>query len=48
MGLPAGFTVRAPATDDLAAVAEVFAADDIDDVGEVVLDADFIGSAWNR
>ena len=26
----------------------MFAADDIDDVGEVVLDADFIGSAWNR
>jgi mycothiol synthase len=48
MGLPAGFTVRAPAADDLVAVAAVFAADDIDDVGEVVLDADFIGSAWNR
>ena len=48
MGLPAGFTIRAPAADDLVAVAAVFAADDIDDVGEVVLDADFIGSAWNR
>jgi len=48
MGLPAGFTVRVPATDDLASVAEVFAADDIDDVGEVVLDADFIGGAWSR
>ena len=48
MGLPAGFTVRAAAADDLEAVATVFAADDIDDVGEVVLDADFIGSAWNR
>ena len=39
---------RAAAADDLAAVAAVFAADDIDDVGEVVLDADFIGSAWSR
>jgi GNAT superfamily N-acetyltransferase len=48
MGLPAGFTVRAAAADDLEAVAAVFAADDIDDVGEVVLDADFIGSAWSR
>jgi mycothiol synthase len=48
MVLPAGFTVRAAAAEDLAAVAAVFAADDIDDVGEVVLDADFIGSAWNR
>jgi len=48
MDLPAGFTVRAAAADDLEAVAAVFAADDIDDVGEVVLDADFIGSAWNR
>src|SRR6187397_898267 len=48
MGLPVGFTVRAAAVDDLEAVAAVFAADDIEDVGEVVLDADFIGSAWNR
>ncbi|MGB7805708.1 MAG: GNAT family N-acetyltransferase [Actinomycetota bacterium] len=42
------YSFRAAAVDDLEAVAVVFAADDIDDVGEVVLDADFIGSAWNR
>ena len=43
-----GYSVRAARANDLEAVAAVFAADDIDDVGEVVLDADFIGSAWNR
>ncbi len=48
MTLPEPYAIRAPAAHDLEAVAAVFAADDIDDVGEVVLDADFIGSAWNR
>ena len=48
MDPPDRYSFRAAAADDLEAVAAVFAADDIDDVGEVVLDADFIGSAWNR
>jgi mycothiol synthase len=33
---------------DLEAVADVFIADDLDDAGEIVLDADFIRAVWNR
>jgi mycothiol synthase len=48
MTLPDDYSMRPPVADDLAAVADVFAADDLHDVGEVVLDADFLGNAWNR
>jgi mycothiol synthase len=46
--LPAGYELRAPTAGDLDAVGDVFAADDRDDAGEVVLDADFIRGMWSR
>ena len=48
MDLPAGYELRAPTARDLDAVGDVFAADDLDDAGEVVLDADFIRGMWSR
>ena len=48
MGLPSGYGFRAPVPADLDAVADVFIADDLDDAGEIVLDADFIRVVWNR
>ena len=48
MDLPAGYELRAPTLADLDAVADVFIADDLDDAGEVVLDADFIRTVWTR
>jgi len=45
MDLPAGYELRAPTPDDLAAVAAVFIADD---AGEIVLDADFLRDEWSR
>ena len=48
MDLPVGYELRAPTPADLDAVADVFIADDLDDVGEVVLDADFIRTVWTR
>ncbi|MGZ8622957.1 MAG: GNAT family N-acetyltransferase [Actinomycetota bacterium] len=48
MDLPAGYELRAPTAGDLDAVGDVFAADDLDDAGEVVLDADFIRGMWSR
>jgi mycothiol synthase len=48
MDLPAGYGLRAPTPDDLDAVAAVFIADDAGDVGEIVLDADFLRDEWSR
>jgi mycothiol synthase len=48
MDLPAGYRLRAPTTGDLQAAAEVLVADDLDDAGQIVLDADFLREAWSR
>jgi mycothiol synthase len=48
MDLPAGYDLRAPQPDELEAVAEVLAADQLADTGHVVLDADFLREAWRR
>jgi len=48
MDLPGGYEFRAPTPDDLDAVAAVLIADDLDDAGGVVLDADFLLTGWNR
>jgi mycothiol synthase len=48
MGIPDGYEFRAPIPDDLDPVAAVLIADDLDDAGEVVLDADFLLTGWNR
>lgn len=48
MDLPAGYRFRAPTPDDLEPAAEVLIADQLDDVGEVVLDADFLRNRWRR
>jgi len=48
MDLPAGYELRAPAPDDLEAVADVFIADDLDDAGQIVLDADFLRDEWSK
>jgi len=48
MDLPEGYGFRAPTPGDLVAVAGVLIADDLDDAGEIVLDADFLLTGWNR
>jgi mycothiol synthase len=48
MRLPEGYEFRAPILGDLDAVAGVLIADDLDDAGEIVLDADFLLTGWNR
>ena len=48
MDLPDGYEFRAPTRGDLDAVAAVLIADDLDDAGEIVLDADFLLTGWNR
>ena len=48
MDLPAGYQLRAPTPDDLELVGQVLIADDLDDAGEVVLDADFLRAEWDR
>jgi mycothiol synthase len=48
MDLPDGYVLRAPTPDDLRAVARVLVADELDDAGQVVLDADFLRSEWRR
>jgi mycothiol synthase len=40
--------LRAPTWDDLPAAAEVLAADDLDDAGQVVLDTGFLRGQWER
>ena len=48
MAPPAAYAFRAPRPDDLAGVAEVLAADDLDDAGEIVLDQGFLQKQWER
>lgn len=42
MDRPAGYELHAPTPDDLDGVAEVLIADDLDDAGQSLLDADFL------
>jgi mycothiol synthase len=46
--LPAGYELGPPTLGDLDAAAEVLVADDLDDAGEVVLDAGFLRDEWSR
>jgi mycothiol synthase len=46
--LPAGYELRAPAKDDVDAVAGILLADHLDDAGQTVLDADFVREEWSR
>jgi mycothiol synthase len=46
--LPDGYAWRRPTHDDVDAVAAVLAADDLDDAGVIVLDADFLRAGWSR
>ncbi len=48
MDPPAGYELRAPTPDDLVGVADVLIADDLDDEGQIVLDADFVRNRWSR
>ncbi|MGH2675675.1 MAG: GNAT family N-acetyltransferase [Actinomycetota bacterium] len=48
MDLPAGYDLRASSPDDLDGVADVLIADDLDDAGQSVLDADFLRDEWSR
>jgi mycothiol synthase len=48
MDLPAGYQLRAPMPGDLDQVAAVFAADDLDDAGQVVLDEGFLRNQWDN
>jgi mycothiol synthase len=48
MVLPRAYWFRAPTPDDLDAVAEVLVAGDLHDVGQSVLDADFVQDQWSR
>jgi mycothiol synthase len=48
MDLPAGYEFRSPTPDDLAPVADVLIADQLEDASEPVLDADFIRQVWSR
>jgi mycothiol synthase len=46
--LPDGFSLRAPSSDDVEPVADVLLADDLDNAGQSVLDADFLRQEWSR
>lgn len=48
MDLPAGYRFRAPTPDDLEPAAAVLIADQLHDVGEAVLDANFLRNRWRR
>jgi mycothiol synthase len=48
MDLPNGYALRTPTWDDLEPAAEVLAADDLDDAGQVVLDSGFLRGQWER
>jgi mycothiol synthase len=48
MDLPNGYELLAPTWDDLEPAAEVLAADDLDDAGQVVLDIGFLRGQWER
>lgn len=47
MDPPPGYRSRAPTDDDVAAVADVLAENDLEDAGEIVLDADFVRAQWS-
>ena len=48
MDSPYGYRVLPPTWDDLEPAAEVLAADDLDDAGQVVLDTGFLRGQWER
>jgi mycothiol synthase len=48
MSLPEGYGFRPPTGADLDAIGAVLRADDPDDAGQVVLDADFVREEWNH
>ncbi|MBI3749234.1 MAG: GNAT family N-acetyltransferase [Chloroflexi bacterium] len=48
MAFPDGYRLRPPADDDLDGAAAVLIADQLDDVGKIVLDADFLRNRWRR
>ncbi len=48
MTLPHDYALRAPVRDDLPAIAQVLAADDLDEAAENVLDEGFLRRAWER
>src|SRR5262249_6266217 len=48
MLVPQGYTMRAPAPDDLTAVSALMIADELDDVGQSTLGADFVEGEWSR
>jgi len=45
--LPDGYEIRPPTFDDVEGVAEVLLADDLADVGESDIDADFVRDQWS-
>jgi mycothiol synthase len=46
--MPPGYEVRPPTSEDIDAIAAVLLADDLDDTGQPVLDADFVREQWSR
>jgi mycothiol synthase len=46
--VPAGYEVRPPTSNDIDAITAVLLADDLDDAGQPVLDADFVRERWSR
>jgi ribosomal protein S18 acetylase RimI-like enzyme len=48
MDFPAGYQLRAPTPNDLKVTAEVLIADQLDDAGQIILDADFLREEWSR
>ena len=48
MDLLDGYELLAPTWDDLEPAAEVLAADDLDDAGQVVLDTGYLRGQWER
>jgi mycothiol synthase len=48
MGLRAGYSFRSPIASDFDHVADVIVADDLDDVGQTVLGADFLRDEWGQ
>ena len=48
MSLPPGYFVRAPTRSDLAEVADVLIADELEDAGQTTLGADFVRQEWSR
>jgi mycothiol synthase len=48
VGLPSGYSMRAPSPDEVDAVAAVLAAADVEAGGTSVLDADFLRDEWTR